>query len=189
MAKKTKKIPLTEKISGFIQKNKAIIKFCLLFGVYVGAFFGLFILATVYALKPLVALNVFTARSVQIAASLLGLAPTASSSYLTVKGFSIEVITECTGLFAAFVFLACVLAYPTKVVKKIIGIFAGIIVIYILNIIRMLCLIFVGIRAPQHFDFVHVYLWEGVFIIVVLMLWLVWLDKVVKDVRKVAVSG
>ncbi|UCE20260.1 MAG: exosortase H [Gemmatimonadota bacterium] len=164
-------------------------KFCLLFTLYIGTFFGLFILATVYMLKPLVALNVFTAKSVQIAAKLLGMHASASSSYLTVKGFSIEVITECTGLFAAFVFLACVLAYPTKIMKKVFGIIAGIFVIYILNIMRMICLIMVGIWTPQHFDFVHVYLWEGVFIIVVLMLWLVWLDKVVKDVRKVAVSG
>lgn len=189
MTKKAKKVPVTEKISGLLKKHKEIVKFCLLFLIFIGAFFGLFMLATVYAVEPLAALNVFTAKSVQIAAGLLGLASTSSSYYLTVKGFSIEVITECTGLFAAFVFLACILAYPTKFGKKCIGIFAGIMVIYLLNILRMLCLIFVGIWAPEHFDLAHTYLWEGVFIIVVLMLWLVWLDKVVKDVRKVAVSG
>ena len=189
MTKKTEKIPLTERISSLLRRHREIVKFCVLFIVYIGGFFGLFILATMYMLQPLVALNILTAKSVHMAARLLGMHATVSSSYLTVKGFSVEIITECTGLFAAFVFLACVLAYPTKIAKKIIGIAAGIVVIYVLNIIRMLCLIFVGIWAPQHFDLAHTYLWEGVFIIVVLMLWLVWLDKVVKDVRKVAVSG
>lgn len=189
MVNKAKKISLTEKFINLVRKHKAIVKFCLLFAVYIAIFFGLFILGTVYAQSAIIALNAFTARSVQLGANLLGWEASTQSTTLTVKGFPVEVIAECTGLLAFFVFLACILAYPTNLKKKLIGIFAGIIVIYILNIIRMLCLIAVGIWAYKHFDFVHTYLWEGVFIIVVLMLWLVWLDRVVKDVRTAKVSG
>jgi archaeosortase B (VPXXXP-CTERM-specific) len=183
MTKKVKSASLTERILSQAHKNREIIKFFILFVIYTAAFFGLYILVTVYSKGTIDALNAFTARSIQITASLIGLEASTASTSLTVKGFSIKVIVECTGLFAAFVLLACVLAYPTSFAKKIIGMSAGIIVIYFLNIIRMLFLIFIGIWAPKYFDFVHVYLWEGVFIIVVVLLWMIWLDKVVKHVR------
>ena len=183
MARKSPAKSLTQTIIIWIRKNKARFKFCLFFVVYVGIFFGLYILGTIFTEGAINSLNVFTARSIHFAAKLLGIESFVASSYLTVKGFSIKIIIECTGLFAVFVFLACVLAYPTDFKKKLVGISAGFLVIYFLNIIRMLCLIFIGIWAPKYFDFVHVYLWEGVFIIVAIILWMIWLDKVVKSVR------
>ena len=151
--------------------------------VYMAAFLGLYVLARVYAEGVINFLNTFTARSVQIVTNLLGLNVSAVSSHLTVKDFSIQIIVECTGLFALFVFLACVLAYPASPAKKAVGVSTGMVAIYFLNLIRLIFLILIGLWAPDYFDFVHVYLWEVFFIIVVIVLWMLWLTKVVKSVR------
>ena len=100
------------------------------------------------------------------------------------SGMQLEVVYECTGGFAAFIFVACVVAYPARLLPKIYGIVGGIAGIFILNIIRLSFIAWLGIVSPNLFDFFHKYLWQGAFIVVVLIMWGFWVEIFAEGKKK-----
>ncbi|MBN2543610.1 archaeosortase/exosortase family protein [bacterium] len=113
--------------------------------------------------------------------SLFGVEGVIVGDVIYLANISLKVVYECTGGFAFFIFSSCVLAYPSNAIKKIIGHLIGAVGIFAINIIRLVLIAWVGIYSKQAFDFIHKYLWQGTFIIFVLLLWVIWVDKVVKD--------
>ena len=92
--------------------------------------------------------------------------------------FHIEVITACTGLYVASVFLPAVIAYPSRLIAKLIGATCGIAAIFALNIIRLVSLFYIGIYLPGFLEHAHLLVWQPLFIIFALFLWLFWAEKV-----------
>ncbi|HIE32008.1 MAG TPA: exosortase H [Methanosarcinales archaeon] len=111
---------------------------------------------------------------------IFGLEVTVTGNTLTLDGLSLRIIDECTAMFGSIVYVSCVLAYPTDLKKKGIGIVFGIPCLYVINIVRLVVLAFVGISNPGIFEFVHTYLWQTIFIVFVIVVWLIWVDRVVK---------
>ena len=99
---------------------------------------------------------------------------------LSINGFGLEIIDECTAVFSAIVYCSCVLAYPTTLKNKGLGIAFGVPALYAINILRLVVLALVGVYHPNMFEFVHVYLWQASFIIFVVVLFLVWLKLLEK---------
>ena len=99
---------------------------------------------------------------------------------VSINGFGLEIIDECTAVFSSIVYSACILAYPTALKNKGIGIALGVPSLYAINIFRLSILALVGIYHPNMFEFVHVYLWQASFIIFVVVIFLLWLRLVVK---------
>jgi archaeosortase B (VPXXXP-CTERM-specific) len=96
-------------------------------------------------------------------------------------GFSVMIIDECTGMYELLVYAGCILAYPTTVSKKILGLVLGIPAMLGVNMVRLLFLSFVGILYPSMFSYVHYYLWQITFIFLIVMFMLLWIEKVVKN--------
>ncbi|MBN1455774.1 MAG: exosortase H [Methanomicrobia archaeon] len=94
---------------------------------------------------------------------------------VTISGFSMEIIDECTAIFSSIVYAACILAYPASLKNKGVGLALGVPALYAINIFRLVVITLVGLSAPQFFDFVHVYLWQASFIIFVVIIFLLWL--------------
>ena len=122
------------------------------------------------------------ARVTEITASILGgvfalggAQVAVDGSIVTISGFSLEIIDECTAIFSSIVYSACILAYPTSLKNKGIGLAIGVPALYAINIFRLVVITLVGLSAPQFFDFVHVYLWQASFIIFVVIIFLLWL--------------
>ena len=112
------------------------------------------------------------------------------SKYITYKGFSVEIIDECTGLLEIVIYLSVVLAFSTTIKKKLIGIAIGIPAIFIFNIIRIFILLFIGANSRPLFDFMHLYFWQATLILMIGSLWIGWLHLVVfREKRSVAVSS
>ena len=97
---------------------------------------------------------------------------------LSINGFGLEIIDECTAVFSLIVYCSAVLAYPTTLKKKCIGIAFGVPALYTINIIRLFILTLIGIHHPEIFEFVHVYLWQASFIIFVVVIFLLWLNSI-----------
>lgn len=91
----------------------------------------------------------------------------------------IRVIYECTGIFTMIIFFAGIMAYRSTVFEKLIGLAIGIPGIYLTNVLRLLVLGLIGHFAPDYFDFFHNYLWYALFSIIVIGLWIYWIDVVV----------
>lgn len=95
------------------------------------------------------------------------------------KGFRVEIIDECTGLFEIFIYMAAVLAYSTSIKKKLLGLAVGIPTIYLFNIARIIFLLVAGAYSQRLFNFMHLYFWQGTLIIMISSIWAAWLYWVV----------
>lgn len=103
---------------------------------------------------------------------------TLAENLVSYEGFSVEVVTECTGLFEIMIFTAAVLAFSTSLQNRLVGIVAGALALYATNVARIGLLLLVGHHSPQLFDWVHAYLWQGMMLITIILIfaaWVVWI--------------
>lgn len=100
--------------------------------------------------------------------------------------FHFKVISECGAIEVMAIFLAAVLAFPTLWRKRLIGIAVGIPIMYGVNIFRLCCLAVIGAldHGGKWFEFAHMYVWQSVYIIFVVAVWLAWIEFVVRRKSK-----
>ncbi len=115
--------------------------------------------------------------------SVMGFEVTVNRAVVSLNGFSMEIIDECTAIFSSIVYVSCVSAYPTTLRNKGLGVVAGVPLLYVIDIIRLIVLGIVGVNSPSLFEFFHVYFWQGTFIMFVVAVFLLWL-RMIKDVDK-----
>jgi archaeosortase B (VPXXXP-CTERM-specific) len=163
---------------------KPIIRFCLLF-------LGLLIVLTFafpsFTEKFDPQFTWFMAATADITGfclKLLGFSAQSSGRIVSLPNFSVEIVGECTGLYEMLIFLAAVIAYPSSWRKKLIGVGLGIPILYGINIVRMVFITLVGNWSPQSFDFMHMYFWQVAMILIILSVWILWIEKVVHYERK-----
>jgi len=163
---------------------KAIVRFCLIF-------LGLLIILTTTfpflsdRFNPqLTWLMVATADVTGFFLKLFGLTVRVSGRIVSLPNFSIEVVGECTGLYEMLIFLAAMIAYPAGWKKKLIGAGLGIPSLYVINVIRMIFITMMGNWSPQTFDFLHMYFWQVAMILIIVTVWVLWIEKVVHYERK-----
>jgi len=155
------------------EENKEAIKYVALFLAFCVAFYLVYYFLTLRGSLSL--LKNLTASILGAILSLGGADVEVNGAALSVNGFGLEIIDECTAVFSSIVYCSCVLAYPTTLKNKGLGIAFGVPSLYAINIFRLIVLTFVGISYPGIFEFVHVYLWQASFIIFVVVIFLAWL--------------
>lgn len=100
---------------------------------------------------------------------------------VSLSGFSVTIIEECTGIYEALILAAALLAYPTVWRHTLVGFALGMPLIYAMNVLRIAVLLVVGGHSEAWFDFMHVYFWQVTMIAMVAAAWLAWLWWVVRD--------
>ena len=88
----------------------------------------------------------------------------------------IEIVDGCNGIAAMGLFLGFILAYPGDWKNRISFCFAGVGIIYLVNILRVVTLTITQVKWPEFFDFTHDYSTTAIFYIVIFMLWMVWVN-------------
>ena len=157
-------------------KDNASIKYI---GTYV-FFIAFFIILYLIFKDNLIFLNYLTAETLSLLLNILGIESTYQDQIVFVSDFSFKIIDECTGLYEILVYSACVLAYPTSVNKKVIGIAIGTPFLIVINMSRMLFLTFIGIWYTNLFSFFHYIVWQITLIIFVAIILLLWIYRVVR---------
>ena len=136
--------------------------------------------STYYVLRDeLSVIRMGTAAILGFLLPLIGMETSVAGEIVTTCGLSLKIIDECTAVFSIIVYASAIIAYPTSIRNKVIGFFPGILILYTLDIIRLIVLAIVGVNFPGAFEFVHVYLWQTTFIIFVVITFLIWLRVVV----------
>jgi archaeosortase B (VPXXXP-CTERM-specific) len=159
--------------------HKAIIKFCI---VFLGL---LIILTTAFPFlrdkfdTQLTWLMVTTADITGFFLKLFGMTVNVDGRVVSLNNFSMEVVGECTGLYEMLIFLAAMIAFPASYKKKLIGAGLGIPLLYVINIIRMIFIAVIGNWSPKTFDFMHLYFWQVAMILIIVSVWVLWIEKVV----------
>lgn len=174
------KINITrDDLVNYINLNKDIIKFVTLFLV----FCSLFYLFYYRFMDHFAFLENVTAYLLGFLLRIFGMDAVVKGNDVFLDGFALTIIDECTAIFGSIIYVSCTLAYPADVRKKIIGIAFGIPLLYIINMIRLVVIAFVGLSYPEIFEYVHTYLWQTIFIVFVIIIWLIWVERVVKHER------
>jgi exosortase/archaeosortase family protein len=94
---------------------------------------------------------------------------------ISISGVSIEIVPDCTPLMPTAALWIAIAAFPAPWRWRLAGLAAGAILLWLYNLARILALIPVLAYRPQLFDFIHVYLWQTVTLLVVFALFLLWL--------------
>ncbi len=164
-------------IAAFLKKNKRVLSFIAPYMFYIALFTGIYI----FFQDRFEILSEITASVLSIIMSFMGVESYSSGQSVYMDGFSVMIIDECTGLYELLVYIGCVLAYPTTINKKMVGIFVGIPAMLLINMLRLVVLSFVGLFYPAFFGYMHYYLWQVTFIFLIVLLFLIWIEKVVKS--------
>jgi len=92
----------------------------------------------------------------------------------TANGFAVSIEAGCNGVEATIVLAAAMLAFPAPWTNKLVGLAAGIVAVQGLNVIRVISLFYLGQWNAQVFEWAHLYVWQALIMLDVLIVWLVW---------------
>ena len=125
----------------------------------------------------------FTASTVAGTISLTGIPCAINGTQITLPNAAWEMVLECTALTAMIVFISFVIAFPSTLRSKAIAVVIGLPFLFAANIIRLVTLAWFTKLMPRIADFFHDYLWNVVFLFLVILMWIAWLSLVVKRER------
>ena len=91
---------------------------------------------------------------------------------------SLKVILECAGVYEMIILVSIMLAYPTGLKNKFYGSILGIIVIYILNMLRLVSISYILAYYTDKFNFIDRYLWQISLIIFISLVYMLWLKLI-----------
>ncbi len=95
-------------------------------------------------------------------------------------GFGVSIEAGCNGIEAVIILIAGMVAFPSSMKLKLIGIAVGCIAVQAVNVIRVISLYYLGKWDQAVFEFAHLYLWQALIMLDVLVVWLLWIRAVAK---------
>jgi archaeosortase B (VPXXXP-CTERM-specific) len=90
------------------------------------------------------------------------------------REFALRIIRECTAVSPLVLWLAAVLAFPCPARDKVWAVAIGAPILVLVNVVRLICLFWVGLLRPDAFETAHVLVWQSLMVLAVVGLWLVW---------------
>ncbi len=105
---------------------------------------------------------------------LLGTAAMASGTLIDSPQFRADIKAGCTGIEPIIILLSAIFAFPSSWKAKAYGAILGVAVLQVVNLIRIVSLVYLGINHPKYFHDAHTFIWQIVIIALSLFLWMVW---------------
>ncbi len=93
----------------------------------------------------------------------------------TVSGFAVSIEAGCNGIEAGIILAAAMLAFPAPWKAKLVGIAFGMMTVQALNLLRIITLFYLGQWSQTAFEWAHLYLWQALIMLDVLVVFLLWL--------------
>lgn len=151
-------------------------RFALTYLLLMGAFF--FIIGYTPLQKIIDVNGAYTSGVVLVTARILGILSipcVVHNSVLQLPAISLDVKFGCNGLEAVMIYSVAVIAFPSTWKKRLLGILAGFLALQIVNIFRIAGLAYAGIHFRSFFEYIHIYVAQGLMIAVSLGLFFVYL--------------
>jgi len=96
-------------------------------------------------------------------------------------GFGVSIEAGCNGVEAAIILIAGMVAFPAPAKLKAAGIAVGIVAVQTANLLRVISLYYLGQWNMEAFEFAHLYLWQALIMLDVLVVWLLWMRLVARQ--------
>lgn len=110
--------------------------------------------------------------------NLFGEPTTATGATVGTSEFSVKIARGCDALEPLGMFVAAIVAFPAAIRLKLYGIAAGLVILPIINLARVVTLYYTGVLYPEAFETMHLDVWQILFIVLTMALWLVWAIRV-----------
>ncbi len=123
----------------------------------------------------------FTARIVDVSTWVLraiGEPARSLGTQIHAPGFAVDVKNGCNGVEAMLILVAAVLAFPAAWRQRLLGLAAGVAVIQVLNLVRVVSLFWLGVHRRDVFETFHTAVWQTVLILVAVGIFLLWSRRV-----------
>lgn len=176
-------MPIVEQVKHFFSANQKALRFLLRFALIFAVCYFLFGIAEGIRNGLIKPYTVILAKAVAWTVNLFGAGATAEGTVVQASNFSLNIAMGCDGIEAVSLFLAGVLAFPTSARAKLIGLAAGIPLIQLVNILRLIALYYAGIHFPSVVEEIHVYVAQTVVIILSTALLIFWLERIATRYR------
>jgi exosortase H (IPTLxxWG-CTERM-specific) len=92
--------------------------------------------------------------------------------------FAVSIEAGCNGVEATLVLVAAMLAFPASWRHRLRGIVVGIIAVQALNVLRVISLFYLGRWNRTVFEWAHLYVWQALIMLDVLIVWIIWVRLV-----------
>lgn len=92
----------------------------------------------------------------------------------TTNGFAVSIEAGCNGVEATIVLVAAICAFPAPWKHKLVGLAAGVFAVQGLNVVRVISLFYLGQWNRDWFEWAHLYVWQALIMLDVLVVWLIW---------------
>lgn len=162
---------------GPVKRHRIIVRSCLIFAICISL--GIFLYSRLVDSGALDGLQGFVASATGFFLNLFGGGVTVSGNSVSSGAWSMNIVTECTAIVPMIILLSAVLAYPSRIRDKAIGISLGLMALFVLNLVRTFTLFHIGSAFPSFLDTAHFLLWQSVMILVALIFWILWVEKLV----------
>ena len=90
-------------------------------------------------------------------------------------GFGVTIEAGCNAVEASIILIAAMLAFPAPWRHKVLGVAIGILAVQGVNILRIISLFYLGQWRMDVFEFAHLYVWQALIMLDVLVVWLIWI--------------
>ena len=102
--------------------------------------------------------------------------------------FAIVLRRGCDAAEPTWLFSAAVLSFRAPLIRKLPGVLAGIVVLQVLNLLRIVTLYWIGLHLPDVFNSAHMEVWPTAFVVVAIVLFICWIEWSGKETTTHAVS-
>ena len=94
------------------------------------------------------------------------------------NGFAVSIEAGCNGVEATLVLIAAILAFPSAWRQKAWGLAFGFVAVQGLNVARIISLFYLGQWSMTAFEWAHLYIWQALIMLDVLIVWLIWVRRI-----------
>jgi exosortase H (IPTLxxWG-CTERM-specific) len=93
------------------------------------------------------------------------------------SGFTLKVVDGCNAVNVIVLLWSAMLAWPASLTAKLKGLTLGALIIQVVNTLRIITLFYVGQWNRDWFEWLHVYVWEVLIMILGLSVFAVWIRR------------
>ncbi len=90
------------------------------------------------------------------------------------SSFAVAIEAGCNGVEATLVLVAAMMAFPATWRHRLAGILIGVAAVQMLNFVRVVTLFYLGQWNANVFEWAHLYVWQALIMLDVLIVWVVW---------------
>lgn len=109
--------------------------------------------------------------------NVLGERATVHGTEIQSGSFGVNIENGCNGVETALLLAAAVLAFPAGWRQRLTGFFLGFLAIQVLNLIRVVSLVWIGRHKPALFDSSHTVIWQSVVVLFGVLIFLLWASR------------